>query len=276
MSDPRDPDRGRRSAWSDGHPDELVSAHVDGELDGDVAADVARHLEECPPCQELAAEVEAARRWLHDAPRVDASVVVEPFLARHRRLVRNGSVFVVAATVAAVGLALTASVLRPAIVPPIDTMVAVHVAADPESMAGMRPVDAVGTPYAAPPAMLGNRSSLSRQALYAGAGVTVVVYGDGIDRAAVTVFEQHGRLDWGALPAGERISVGSREAWTNDGSPTVVVTEVGHLVVTVVAEDRGAAVTAIDGLPARRRGSTFHRVHDACQRVTEVFAIAGG
>lgn len=260
----------------DRHPDDLVSAFVDGELEPTTAARVRAHLARCEPCRLEAEAVEAARAWVRQLPGVDPSGAVGGFLARHQRVVRAGAVFVVASTVVAVALAVSASVLRPEVVPPIDSMVAVHAAANPEQMAGITAVDSVREPYSAPPAMLGNRASLSRQAMYAGSGMTIVVYGDNQAGSAVTVFEQHGSLEWEGLPDGERSSLGTRPVWIRGGSPTVVVTEIGHLVVTVVSSDRSSALTVVDGLPSKTRGSTFHRVHDACQRVTDLFALSGG
>lgn len=270
------PDMSGTEQGGDRHPDDLLSAFVDGELEPATAERVSAHLARCEPCRHEAEAVEAARTWIRQLPEIDSSGVVGGFLARHQRVVWAGAVFVVASTVVAVALAVTASALRPEVVPPIDTMVAVHAAANPEQMAGVTAVDDVREPYSAPPAMLGNRASLSRQALYAGGGMTVVVYGDRRAGSAVTVFEQHGSLEWDALPEGDRSSAGARPVWIRDGSPTVVVTEIGHLVVTVVASDRAAALTVADGLPPTTRGSTYHRVHDACQRVTELFALSGG
>ncbi len=265
------------------HAGDLVSAFVDGELDEPTAAWVQAHLAECADCAGQADAITATRRWIRELPPVEASTVVGSFLARHRSMVRVGAAFVVASTVAVVALAVTASVLRPTILPEIDELVATHESAVSAATRGgrpggsppdgMRPVDRVDEPYSAPAAMLGNQASLSRRALFGGGGLTVVVYGDG--ESTVSAFEQHGRLDWDALPEGLVTSVGERRAWFRPGEPTVAVTEVGHLVVTVVSLDRAAALTVIDGLPPVRRGSTFHRVHDACQRVTSVFALSG-
>lgn len=260
------------------HADDLVSAFVDGELDEPTARWVRQHIDECADCAEQAAAVSQARQLLRALPPGDASRAVGSFVARHRSIVRVGAAFVVASTVAVVSMAVTASVLRPSVLPEIEQLVDTHESAAHvrDSLGapseGLRPVDRVAEPYSAPTAMLGNRASLSRRALFGGGGLTVVVYGDG--EATVSVFEQHGRLEWDDLPAGDIATVGDRRTWFRRGQPTVAVTEVGHLVVTVVSADRAAALTVVSGLPATPRGSMFHRVHDACQRVTRVFALS--
>lgn len=269
----------------DGHAGDLVSAHIDGELDAGTSAWVEQHLDECPGCRAEAQAAAAARAWVRDLPEADGTSVVRSLLARHRALLRVGGAYVAAVSVAAISLGVTASVLRADVVPDVDDLVAAHQAAtaaddeEPPAMEGteamgdLRPVERVGRPYAAPPAMLGNRAELSRRALFDGDDLTVVVYGDGT--RSVSVYEQPGRLDWDGLAHGDIVSVGDRRTWFRAGEPTVAVVEVGDLVVTVVSEDRAAALTVVDGLPARRRGSTFDRVHDACQRFTKVFALEG-
>ena len=125
----------------------------------------------------------------------------------------------------------------------------------------------------APAGLIGSSVRLSRQSVLDGPDLTVVRYRDG--SVDVTVLEQPGRLDWEALPAGDRRQLADTEAWVRPGSPVVVVAERGDLVVTVVSVDQGAAITALSGLPERRRTSTWDRLHDACERLTEVFALGG-
>ncbi len=277
----------------DGHAGDLVSAHLDGELDPETDAWVREHLAVCDRCRALADEAAVARSWVRALPVVDASPMVEGLLARHRTLIRVGVAFVGVAAVVLGSLALTSAVIRPQVVPEVDALVAAHVAAtaaatgastasgsDPWRMAslhgmeGAHRVDAVSRPYSAPPAMIGNRARLSRRLVYDGRDLTLVVYSDGT--RTVSVFQQPGRLDWSGLPPGHLEQVGSRTVWDRPGdSPTVMVTEVGHLVVTVIAPDRNEAITVVDGLAATHRGSVWDHVHDACSRFTEVFAIDG-
>ncbi len=277
---------------ADGHAGDLVSAHLDGELDAETEAWVRTHLEACDRCRAMAQEAATARSWVRALPVVDSTPVVEGLLARHRTLIRVGAAFVGLAAVVLGSLALTSAVIRPDVVPEIDDLVAAHVAAtsaaasdttagaDPWRMANLHGmerahrVDSVGRPYSAPPAMIGNRARLSRRVVYDGRDLTLVVYSDGA--TSVSVFQQPGRLDWSGLPSGTVEQVGTRTVWDRPGtSPTVMVTELGHLVVTVIAPDRNSALTVIDGLAETRRGSVWDHIHDACSRFTDVFAIDG-
>lgn len=278
----------------DGHAGDLISAHVDGELDAATDAWVRDHLAGCAPCRAASAEAVAARDWVRGLPGVDSTSLVESLLARHRSTVRVGAAFVGMAAVVLGALALSASAIRAEVVVDIDGFVAAHVATAPtsgassdarsgvatavgiEAMGEVRRVDSVGRPYSAPPAMIGNRASLSRNAIFDGHDLAVVAYSDG--ESSVSVFQQPGILRWDLLPEGRIETVGLRRVWVLVGpavAPTVMVAEAGDVVFTVVADDRGAAVTVIDGLPDRDRSSTWERVHDSCSRLTEVFALGG-
>ena len=54
-----------------------------------------------------------------------------------------------------------------------------------------------------------------------------------------------------------------------------LVTERGDMVLTVVSDDRAAVLTAVAGLPEWHRRATWDRMHDACQRLTRIFALGG-
>jgi hypothetical protein len=268
------------------HADDLVSAHLDGELEAETARWVDEHLEVCAECAATAAATSAARQLLRDAPPVDGGRVVGRFVARHRAVIRTGTAFVGVAAVGLAALGLTSAVLHPEVAPDVGAITAVHLSAesaggegapsDPvmaTAVPGMRPVDRVGRLYAAPPAVLGSHARLSLHAVYDGDDLVFAVYRDGL--AVVSVFEQPGRLDWRSLPDGETRRVGARPVWVGRGAPVVMVTEVGDLVVTVVARDERAATAVVEGLPTMRRSSTMDRLHDACMRFTEAFALRG-
>lgn len=258
---------------ADGHAGDLLSAHLDDELDPDTDRWVVAHLAACATCRRAADELATARAWIRSLPPVDGTPVVDGFLARHRALIRTGSMFVAVAAVVLAALAATSSVVHPELVPDVEQMAAAHEAAAHETMADMRRVAEARSGYAAPPAMIGSAASLSRRAVYDGHDLTTVVYAD--DQHSVSVYQQPGRLDWDELPPGDQTWVGDRPVWLREGSPFVVVTEVGHLVITVVSDDRAAALTAVGGMPEQRRTATWQRLHDACQRVTQVFAFGG-
>lgn len=257
----------------DGHAGDLVSARLDGELDDATAVWVDDHLASCGSCQQLAEAVEAARAWMRSSPSVDSAPMVESVIARRRRLIGNGLTFVGVVLLVLGLLAVTASVSHPPVVPEIDALVAVHEASAHASMSGVRLVDGGGSRYTAP-AMVGAAAApLRREAIYDGPDLTSVVYvGSG---GSVTVYEQPGRVDWDELPAGTDAHIASRRAWERPGSPAVVVTEIGDLAVTIVADDRLRVEEIIESLEAPRRTSTADRVHDSCQRLMEIFALGG-
>lgn len=253
------------------HPDDLLSAYVDGEVDEDVRREVTEHLAGCGACRRAETDLVAARELLRSLPVEDATPVVEGFLARHRQVIRLGAGFVGAAAVALGALGLTAATHREVVVPDVDGFVAAHRQAAPGDLSGLhrRP----SAPYSAPPGLIGTRVSLSRHEAYDGTDLGAVVYRDG--ELDVTVYQQPGRLDWDRLPPGEVEHFAGERVWFRDGRPVVAVAEKGDLVVTVVSDDRMGAVTAIGGLPSWERVATWDRLHDACQRLTEVFALGG-
>ncbi len=249
MSDDVAPDR-------PAHPDDLLSAFVDGELDAATAAWVAEHLDGCDPCRRAEAEIDATRSLLRHLPPVDASPVVEGFLAQHRRAVRLGAGFVALAALVLVALGLTAATTRPTVVPDVADMQRRTTAA-----------------YAAPPGLIGSAVALSRHEMWDGTDMAATVYRDGdLD---VSVFQQPGRLDRDGLPPGEVVAIGEREVWFAPGDPVVAVSQHGDLVVTVVSDDRAAVLTAVASLPEWRRRGTWDRVHDACQRLVQTFVLDG-
>lgn len=255
------------------HADDLLSAHLDGELDPATDAWVVRHVADCPACRDAAGELAEARAMLRRLPTVDGTPVIEGFLARHRSLIRLGVAFVGAASVALLALGATAATARPEVVPDLAGFTAVHVDDAHGDMGGMRKLASGDGGYTAPPGLIGSAVQLSRHDVYDGDDLTAVVYRDA--RIAVSVFEQPGRLDRDALPAGDTEPVADHDVWFSRGVPVVAVTELGDMVVTVVSEDRAAVLTALGGLPEWRRQGTWDRMHDACQRFTSVFALGG-
>lgn len=265
----------------DGHAGDLVSAHLDGELAPDVAAWVDDHLERCAPCRDAAADAGHVRRRIRELPPVDGAPVIAGFLARHRAVIRTGVAFVCLAALGLGALAATSAVLSSPVVPPVELLADIHRlagsdapgASSADPMAGMQRVDGVGAPYAAPQNLPGHDGPLSRRAVYDGDDLTLVVYGDG--RAAISVFEQPGHLEWDRLPAGRVVTVDDREVWLGGEAGATAITEVGDVVVTVVSDDPALLTAAVEGLPAMRRDSTWDRIHDACARLTRAFAGQG-
>lgn len=257
----------------DGHAGDLVSARLDGELDPATAAWVDTHLDECEPCRGVAGAVEAARSWMRTSPSVDAAPVVESVIARRRRLVGTGLAFVGVAWFALGLLAVTSAVTHPSVAPDIAALVSLHENAGHDQVDGVRAVDHGGAHYSTPVTVGNSAAPMQRRAVFDGSDLTTVLYES--SDVAVTVFEQPGRVDWSALPDGSAESIDGRRAWRRTGSPTVVVTEIGDLVVTLVTDDGDVVHDIVATLPAPRRTSTLDRVHDSCQELMEIFALGG-
>lgn len=256
---------------ADDHPDDLLSAHVDGELDPATDAWVVDHLAGCAACRQEVDELVEARSVLRALPRVDASPVIEGFLARHRRAIRLGAGFVAAAGLVLAALGLTAATAHRRLVPDLAALTAGHVQRAHGDMDGME--RRTRSAYAAPPGLIGSAVQLGRHQVWHGEDLDAILYRD--EDVAVSVYQQPGRLDWDRLPPGEVVTVGDHDVWFGPGRPVVAVSQRGDLVVTVVSADRPAVLTAVAGLPEWRRRATWDRMHDACQRVVQVFALGG-
>jgi len=259
------------TAWTGAHPDDLLSAHVDAELDPGTAAAVRSHLAGCAGCRAAEAELREARALLRSLPAVDAAPVIEGFLARHHAVVRLGAGFVGIAALVLVALALNAATHRPDVVPDLEALVLAHRTSTQAEVGDMD--REASASYAAPPGLIGSARSLSRHEAYDGKDLAAAVYRDGTVR--LSVYQQPGRLDWDHLPRGTTESVGHQRVWFRSGEPVVAVTEKGDLVVTLVSDDRAAVLTAVGGLPAWERGTAWDRVHDVCQRFARVFTLDG-
>lgn len=258
---------------ADGHAGDLVSARLDGELDAATAAWVDEHLDSCDDCRDIAGAVDVARAWMRSAPTVDSTPVVGGVIAHRQRMIGTGLVFVAIALFVLGILAVTSSVSHPRVVPSVDEFVAAHENEAHGSIDGVRRVDAAASHYATPAILGPDDAEMERTALYDGDDLTTVVYTDG--SGDVTVYEQPGRVDWDALPPGSLLPVGSIRAWVRDGSPAVLVAEIGDLVVTLVGDDRERVEQMAQTLEAPRRTSTVDRVHDSCQQLMQIFALGG-
>lgn len=263
---------GEQPGAPDGHPDDdLLSGHVDGELDPAVDAWVVGHLEGCQPCRRAVEELVEARAWLRGLPAVDASPLIDGFLTRHRHVVRLGVAFVGVAALVLTVVGLTAATHRRTLVPDVAALAANHRAEAHADMGGME--RRASAAYVAPPGLIGSAMSLGRHEMWDGTDLAAIVYRDG--DLGVSVYQQPGTLDWEGLPPGEIVALGPGDAWFGPGQPVVAVAQRGDLVVTVVSDDRAAVITAVAGMPDWYRRTTWHRVHDACQRLVQVFALDG-
>lgn len=85
------------------HPDELLSAYADGELDDTERASVEEHLSHCDACAADLSDIERVRDEVREAPVLAApDGFVERVIRRRRRASRQGAFLGVAAAVVAV------------------------------------------------------------------------------------------------------------------------------------------------------------------------------
>jgi anti-sigma factor RsiW len=96
-----------------GHPDDELSALLDGELDADAEAAVRRHLDGCEACRLELDEVADVRRALRAMPAVAAPEgLVGAAVDRRRRAERRGVAITLLAAVLALVLGLVAADVR--------------------------------------------------------------------------------------------------------------------------------------------------------------------
>lgn len=95
-----------------------------------------------------------------------------------------------------------------------------------------------------------------RRAEAEGGDVLQLVYSDGL--VTVSLFEQRGRLEPGALEGFRAADVAGVQAWTRPGAPAQVVWQSGDSVLTLVADAPSdvvaAVVAALPGAPATPDG----------------------
>lgn len=84
------------------HPDELLSAYVDGELDSDDATVLEAHVADCADCAAELADIDRVRDMIRAMPIAMAPAgFVDELIRRRRRASRYGVVFGAAAAVVA-------------------------------------------------------------------------------------------------------------------------------------------------------------------------------
>lgn len=269
------------------HPDDELSAFLDGELGERRAAEVEAHVVACADCSAELDLVRATRASLRTLPAVEpppgfledvlavgaadgGEARVLPF--RSRRLVLGNA----AAAAAAAVLLVLGSGGDPAaaVSPEVGGAVEQHTAslaavAVGGGDGGARSAPTAG-PYVAPDELAGYRL------------VDHLRVADGLHLLyrkgpyALSVFEQRGRLDRGRLPGdGTPVEVDGEEAWHWEGR--VVVLERGELVVTLVGDESAtalfAAARALPGGPPPGP-SWADRLHRACGDALEMLSPA--
>lgn len=227
--------------------EDLLSAHLDGELAPDEEAAVRTALAADPALRRSLDELAAVRGALRALPPVEppsplVAAPLAPVRPLRRRLVVAGAGLAAAATIVLVALVVGAGDPAP-MVPPVSDFAARHGA-----MAGDAPMPADGfEPVAepelaamedAPPGALAG--GFVRMAGYHDSSGTMhVVYGR--DDGMVSVYRQEGTVDWAALPAGgEQMEMDGSPAWlvvseTPSGPEEIMVLQHGEVVYTFVA-----------------------------------------
>lgn len=258
--------------WT-GHPGDVLSAAVDGELTDAELRRVRAHLAECDTCAQELAAIESTRTAIGALPMADATSVVDSFLARHQAGVRTATSFVGVAMLLIGAFGLTGAVTTPLVAPDVDRLVAMHLDRG-GAAATAEPASAAASPYVSPVGFeTATSRKINRTAYVDGGETKTLTYS--ADADTVSVFQRHGRLDWESMTSGVIIDLGGRRVWQRSGTPVVLVAQAGQLVVTVVSADAELATTVISQMPSGNRSGRWDRFHDACQRVTEVFGFAG-
>ncbi len=151
-------------------------------------------------------------------------------------------------------------------------------AAAPTSTAERLPtVDAarLAAPYQAPPTLAGGYTLV--EAFDLPGGVHLVYRKAGL---GLSIFEEEGHIDDGALPAGgTRVVFGDDEGWRWEGpviAGRVVVTEHQGVVITAIGDEPGDAVLeAVRSFPGPRSLSNVQRLRRFADRALEGLHLAG-
>ena len=288
------------------HPEDALSAMLDGQLEASEHEAVRAHLVVCADCAaelELLRATRTAVRSLpavdpppgffegllagglpEEAPDVPVPAAVVPLRSR-RVALGNAAAAVVA------GLLLVAAyggTQASAVAPEVASNVEQHAAAvSSVSLGGDNPIiggsevapaslphTGVHKPYTAPKALAGYTLV---DAYRADEGVQLL-YRKGV--YGLSVFEQEGDLDGEGLPDnGTWFDVDGERAWRWD-APTaqgrVLVVQRGDLVVTLVGDESSSAVrSAAEALPGRPRVAMETRLRRACGEALDMLSPAG-
>lgn len=274
------------------HPGDALSALLDGELDAAEAAAVQAHVASCVACAAELDDVRTARLLLRSLPAVE---LPHPLTLPLRRQRQRYAIANVAASVAAGILVLVLSsssigpvTLRPEVAGAVDahasTVSAMQVGGlMPRSSTRLVPEHDV-PPTTAPrrsiddlPARFGAPRELAGYSLvdaFRADGGLHLLYRRGDH--GLSVFEQPGRIDWGAVPVeqGRAVRVGAHEGWIWEAAPAygrLVVFESGGMVITVVGDARGDDVLeAAVALPRAGGSSAEEKLGRAVARALDL------
>ena len=260
------------------HLGDALSALVDGELDGAEETVAHRHLDACERCRAELAATRATADLVRGLPAVDPRFgfyerLLRPSFGTDRRRVRVGLAVASAAAVVALVVGLAANLSGTEVSPAVDDMVEVHEAGFlPATGFAAMPSDELDD-LEAPPELDGG---FRREGVYERPGdhLLAAAYRSGND--TLTVFEQDGALDTGALdPQMEAMDAHAWAMEAGDGLHAVVFERDG--VVYTVVGDTSMTVLLVVGedLPDGPDPSLLQRARDAGTEVVWTFGLGG-
>jgi hypothetical protein len=286
------------------HPDDALSALLDGQLDAAEAEAVHAHVVACADCTAELEAVRATRAAIRSLPAVeppagffegllagglpeeapDAPVAGRLLPLRSRRAaLGNAAAAVAAGLLLVVGFGGNQAT---AVAPEVATNVERH-AATTASLGGANPImgpsevtptslphTGISRPYTAPKELAGYRLVDAYRAPH---GVQLL-YEKGV--YGLSVFEQEGDLDRSELPEnGTWFELDGHTAWRWD-APTaqgrVLVAQRGDLVVTLVGDESSAVVrAAAEALPGTPQVALETRLRRACGEALDMLSPTG-
>jgi hypothetical protein len=266
------------------HPDDLLSALLDGELRVPEAEAVLAHVEGCPACTAELAAVRAARWQLRTLPGLVPPIDLRPAEPRVPRWTAGTAT---AALVVAMLLVVAlgdrpASVVLPDMALAVDRHAAAATAVGHE---GPGRLDPFGTADVALQSrsfagLSGSLTAPRRLGPYA--LVAAFEAADGVQLVyergpyGLSVFEQVGGLDTHRLPAEGHWSQG---VWRWDEAAAgdrVAVAQRGDAVITVVGDESSAAVqAAARSFPSTHDGGLVRRVARGTDRIFDALSPFG-
>ncbi|MCU1486304.1 MAG: Transrane transcriptional regulator (Anti-sigma factor RsiW) [Actinomycetia bacterium] len=288
------------------HPEDALSALLDGQLDAAESEAVHAHLVACAECSAELEAVRATRAAVRSLPAVEppvgffegllagglpeeapdaaAPARVVPLRSRKAAL-GNAAAAVAAGVLLVVGFGGNQAT---AVAPQVASNVEQHAAsASAVSLGGSNPIlrrdevtptslphTGISRPYTAPKELAGYRLV---DAYRASQGVQLL-YEKGA--YGLSVFEQEGHLDREELPEnGTWFEIDGHTAWRWD-APTaqgrVLVVERGDLVVTLVGDESGDVVqAAAEALPGKPQVALETRLRRACGEALDMLSPTG-
>jgi hypothetical protein len=273
------------------HLGDDVAAFVDGQLSPDAMRAVESHLEGCATCRQAVAQQRLLKSRMRGAghleppPQLVASLSTLPHSSttepHHRawwsRLLGSTSLGVgfvlLGASMAVVAVAY---VVGPAddtadqVSPPFDRFAAEYTTGGPAPSGSLTiPVMAELDEYGWPcHDRLGGGLARVAGHYQDGQETVALVYSDGYD--ALSLFEQGGALDPGAVARFDRRMLAKRQVWVREGRPRIVTWAADGIVFTIVTElgDHRLAQALADLPRSAPQPDPVERIGDGLNRMT--------